>query len=151
MTEKGRITHAVVEFITSVQWHDFPVEAVDLAKRCLIDGLAVMLAGATTRGSAMLREYVRASGGAPEATVFAPDSFRTSAASAALANASSGHAMDWDGYAVVFDSRPRFRPPDASHHASAGSVARLGRTASRFGTVVRCGFPDGFRGGMQNG
>jgi 2-methylcitrate dehydratase PrpD len=96
MTERGRITHAVVEFITSVQWHNFPAEAVDLAKRCLIDGLAVMLAGTTTRGSAMLREYIRASGGAPEATVFASDCFQTSAASAALANASSGHAMDWD-------------------------------------------------------
>jgi 2-methylcitrate dehydratase PrpD len=96
MTEKDRITDAVVEFITNVQWHDFPAEAVDLAKRCVIDGMGVMLAGATTHGSAVLREYIRASGGAPEATVFAPDCFQTSAASAALANAASGHAMDWD-------------------------------------------------------
>jgi len=96
MTEKSQITQAVVEFITSVQWHDFPAEAVDLAKRCLIDGMGVMLAGATTHGSAVLREYIRASGGFPEATVFAPDCFQTGAASAALANAASGHAMDWD-------------------------------------------------------
>src|SRR5690242_21168186 len=58
--------------------------------------MGVMLAGATTHGSAVLREYIRASGGAPEATVFAPDCFQTSAAAAALANAASGHAMDYD-------------------------------------------------------
>jgi 2-methylcitrate dehydratase PrpD len=139
MTERGRITHAVVEFITSVQWHNFPAEAVDLAKRCLIDGLAVMLAGTTTRGSAMLREYIRASGGAPEATVFASDCFQTCAASAALANASSGHAMDWDDTQLsstpdrIFTllTHPTMPPLAAAlalgepHHVSGASFFRL--------------------------
>jgi 2-methylcitrate dehydratase PrpD len=86
----------VVEFITGTQWSDLPSEAVTLGKRCLIDGLGVMLAGATTRGSGIVRDYIRAGGARDEATVFAPEPFRCSAAAAALANGASGHAMDFD-------------------------------------------------------
>jgi 2-methylcitrate dehydratase MmgE/PrpD-like protein len=149
MTEKGRITHAVVEFITSVPWHDFPAEAVDLAQRCLIDGMGVMLAGTTIRGSAVLREYIRASGGAPEATVFASDSKR--ALRPRRLPMPPGHAMDWNDTQLsstpdrVFGllTHPTMPPLAAS--------LALSERHQRFGSVVRCGFPDGFRGGMQNG
>src|SRR5207249_1388469 len=71
-------------------------EAVALARRCVIDGLGVMLAGSTTSASAILREYTRAGDARAEATVFAPEPFRTGAPSAALLNGSSGHDHDWD-------------------------------------------------------
>ena len=96
MTNQARATGAVVDFITQARWPDFPPEAVALAKRCVIDGVGVMLAGSTTRGSGILRDYIRTSDETSEATVFAPEAFRTSAASAALANGASGHAMDFD-------------------------------------------------------
>lgn len=96
MNEQVRATAAVVEFITQVQWRDFPPEAVALAKRCVIDGLGVILAGSTTRGSGILRDYIRANAGGSEATVLGQQVFTTSARSAALANGAAGHAMDWD-------------------------------------------------------
>jgi 2-methylcitrate dehydratase PrpD len=96
MTEPVRATSAVVDFITRTRWRDFPSDAVALAKRCLLDGLGVVLAGSTTRGSAILRDYIRASDASSDATVFAPEAFRGSIAAAALANAASGHAMDFD-------------------------------------------------------
>src|SRR5688500_2104647 len=96
MTEPVRATRAVVEFVTRTRWADFPADAVALAKRCLIDGLGVVLAGSTTRGSAILRDYIRTSAESSDATVFGPDPFRGSTAAAALANAASGHAMDFD-------------------------------------------------------
>ena len=96
MNESVRATGAVVEFVTEARWRDFPSDAVALAKRCVIDGLGVMLAGSTTPGSAILRDYIRANGGSPEATVLAAEAFRTVARSAALANGASGHAMDFD-------------------------------------------------------
>ena len=89
-------TGAVLDFIGRARWPEFPSEAVALAKRCVIDGLGVMLAGSTTRASAILREYTRASDGRADATAFAPEPFRTGAASAALLNGTSGHALDWD-------------------------------------------------------
>jgi 2-methylcitrate dehydratase PrpD len=95
-TTAVRTTSAVVEFISNTRWSDFPPDAVALAKRCLIDGLGVVLAGSTTRGSALLRDYIRTSEGASDATVFAPETFRCGVAAAALANGASGHAMDFD-------------------------------------------------------
>ena len=89
-------TAAVVEFITRTRWSDFPPAAVTLAKRCVIDGLGVVLSGSTTPGSALLRDYIRTSVGVSEATAFAPEAFRCGVAAAALANGASGHAMDFD-------------------------------------------------------
>jgi 2-methylcitrate dehydratase PrpD len=96
MTEHVSATRAVVDYIARTRWPEFPSDAVALAKRCVIDGLGVMLAGSTTAASSIVREYTRAGDGRAEATVFAPEPFRTGAASAALLNGTSGHALDWD-------------------------------------------------------
>jgi 2-methylcitrate dehydratase PrpD len=96
MTEQVRATGAVVEFISRTRWPEFPSDAVALARRCVIDGLGVMLAGSTSAASGILREYTRGRETSTEATAFAPEPFRTGAASAALLNGASGHALDWD-------------------------------------------------------
>src|SRR5438034_7824106 len=96
MINDMRATGAVLDFIARARWPAFPSEAVALARRCVIDGLGVMLAGSTTRADAILREYTRAGDARAEATAFAPEPFRTGAASAALLNGTSGHALDWD-------------------------------------------------------
>src|SRR5687767_16039465 len=96
MTKHVRATSAVVDFITQARWPDFPSDAIALAKRCVIDGVGVTLAGSTTRGSGILREYIRTKDETSDATVFALEAFRTSVSSAALANGASGHAMDFD-------------------------------------------------------
>jgi len=96
MTEPVRATAACVDFIANVGWSSVSPDAATLAKRCVIDGLGVVLAGSTTQGSTILRDHVRRSDGAAEATVFGPEVFRTSAGAAGLLNGASGHAMDWD-------------------------------------------------------
>jgi len=96
LSEEIRATGAVVDFITRARWRDFPAEAVGLAKRCVIDGLGVMLAGSTSQGASILRQYVHAGEKTPEATSLGPAPFRTSASSAALLNGTSGHALDFD-------------------------------------------------------
>ena len=96
VTDDARATGAVVDFIAGARWPEFPSDAVSLAKRCVIDGLGVMLAGSATAASAILREYTRAGDGRADASVFAPEPFRTGAAAAALLNGTSGHALDWD-------------------------------------------------------
>jgi 2-methylcitrate dehydratase PrpD len=99
MTEHVRATGstgAVVDYISRTRWPEFPADAVALGKRCVIDGLGVMLAGSTTAASAILREYTRAGDTRADATAFSPEPFCTGAASAALLNGTSGHALDWD-------------------------------------------------------
>ncbi len=101
MTEQTRATAAVVDFITNARLQDFPAEAIALGKRCIIDGLGVVLAGSTTAGSKIIHEYVKGELGTRNAdqgtsTILATEPFRASASFAAFANGASGHAMDWD-------------------------------------------------------
>jgi 2-methylcitrate dehydratase PrpD len=96
MTDQVRATGAVVDFIERARWDTFPAEAVAIAKRCIIDGLGVMLAGSTQDAGNILREYLRGTDAQSDATAFGPVAFRTGAASAALLNGTSGHALDWD-------------------------------------------------------
>src|SRR3712207_3176621 len=96
MADQSRATGAVVDFITRARYDQFPREALDSGKRCIIDGLGVMLAGSTQDAGTILRDYVRGSDARAEATAFAPEAFKTGAASAALLNGTSGHALDWD-------------------------------------------------------
>ncbi|HYS24651.1 MAG TPA: MmgE/PrpD family protein [Vicinamibacterales bacterium] len=91
-----RATAAVVDFIASASFADIPSDALTIGRRCIADGVAVMLAGSTTAASDILRAQVREDGSRAEATIVGHDSFRTRAASAALVNATSGHAHDYD-------------------------------------------------------
>jgi 2-methylcitrate dehydratase PrpD len=89
-------TAALVDFIGHVGFDRMPDKAVVEAKRCLIDGFGVILAGATVHGSAIVREHVKASASRAESTLLGPERMSATAAQAALANAASGHAMDYD-------------------------------------------------------
>ena len=89
-------TAAVVDFVSRARLADFPEEALTIAKRCIIDGLAVMLAGSTQPAGRIVRDYASAADGRQDATAFGPAPFRTSPAFAALVNGTSGHALDWD-------------------------------------------------------
>jgi 2-methylcitrate dehydratase PrpD len=89
-------TAAVTAFIVDVRLSAMPADAIAQGKRCLVDGIGVVLAGSTMRGSVLIREYVRSVSEKREATAVGADGFMTSAAHAALINAGSGHAMDYD-------------------------------------------------------
>ena len=68
-----------------------------IGKRCIIDGLGVMLAGSTQdAGRYPARVRARRPTRAPRPRRSVPTPFRTGAASAALLNGTSGHALDWD-------------------------------------------------------
>ena len=94
--EMTTATSAVVNFIASTSFADIPSDALAIGRRCIADGIAVMLAGSTTQASDILRAQVRDDGSRAEATTIGRDSFQTRAASAALVNATSGHAHDYD-------------------------------------------------------
>ena len=96
VSDQQRATSAVIDFIDRTRWPDFPLEAVRIAKRCVLDGLGVMLAGSTQDAGRILRGHVQTMDAKPEATAFGPEPFRSGVSSAALLNGTSGHALDWD-------------------------------------------------------
>jgi len=89
-------TPAVVDFIEQARFDDFPEEAVRIAKHCIIDGLGVMLAGATQTAGKIVRDLAADAGTKAEATIFGRAPIKSSVSYAALANGTSGHALDWD-------------------------------------------------------
>jgi 2-methylcitrate dehydratase PrpD len=89
-------TDALTGFITTASLATIPPGVVAQAKRCLVDGFGVILAGSTVKGSEIVRDYVRSVSDRKEATAVGAGTLMTSAAHAALLNAASGHAMDYD-------------------------------------------------------
>jgi 2-methylcitrate dehydratase PrpD len=89
-------TDALTAFITKTTLASMPADVVAQGKRCLVDGFGVVLAGSTVKGSSIVRDYVRTLNAKKEATSVGAGGLMTSAAHAALVNAASGHAMDYD-------------------------------------------------------
>ena len=96
MVEKtDGLTQEVAAFIVRTTYQDLPSESIRLAKRCLIDGTGVTLAGSTEPVSVIMREYLESTGGKTESAVLG-SKLRVPAPAAALANGISGHAQDFD-------------------------------------------------------
>ena len=89
------VTAEIVTFVARTKFNDVPEEVLRLAKGFVLDGLGVILAGTTERGSKILHAYVRQMGGKQECTILGTG-FKAPAPKAALSNGVSGHAMDYD-------------------------------------------------------
>jgi len=90
-----RATDHLAEFVTKSRWEDCPAEAVDIARRAILDCLGVMLAGSIEPAARIVAEVARAEGGSPLATVVGTP-LRTGTVWAALANGTAAHALDFD-------------------------------------------------------
>ena len=91
------ITEQFIDALRAVSFADLPREAVEMCKHVTLDGLAVMLAGATEPLGVgrISTAYVKEMGGAPQASVIA-GGFKTSIANAAYASGTMAHALDFD-------------------------------------------------------
>ncbi len=91
------ITGQLIDKVLAVKYDALPAAAIDMAKACTLDGIAVMLAGATEPLGLgrIVTQYVKETGGNPQATVIA-GGFKTSMVNAAYANGTMAHALDFD-------------------------------------------------------
>ena len=89
-------TAAVTDFILDTTIEDLPPALLDEGRRCVTDGVGVMLAGSTDACSRIVQEQIGAQGGNPEATILGPAGLRAPASLAARANGTAGHALDFD-------------------------------------------------------
>ncbi len=95
MTGRG-LTESAAAFAVGLRFGDLPAEAVRIAKRCILDGLAVQIGGSEQSAIGVLDRYVRSIGGAGQSRVIGNAQLRLPAHLAALWNGVAGHAMDWD-------------------------------------------------------
>ena len=90
------LTAAAAQFAAELSFDDLDAEVLQLSKRCLIDGLGVMLAGSEQPGMAPLESFIQAEGGAAQSRLLGLGGRRAAATRAALWAGTAGHAMDWD-------------------------------------------------------
>ncbi|NNC00663.1 MmgE/PrpD family protein, partial [Corallococcus exiguus] len=95
------LTSDASAFSSSLKYEDIPPEALRIAKRCIIDGLGVMLAGTEQHALTIAATYLKTTGGAPVARVVGHADLRVSAQQAAFWNGLAGHVMDWDDTQVA--------------------------------------------------
>ena len=132
MTTTKTATGAVVDFIRRARLADFPAEAVTIGKRCIIDGLGVMLAGLDAgRRRASCASYVRGQRTrAPTRRCSAP---RAVPDRRRVGRARQRHERPRAGlrrHAALDERRPHLRPADASDDAAAGGGARASASGS---------------------
>ena len=100
INKNSNVTSEMTRFIDETTYADLPVDVIDLAKRCILDGLAVMLAGSTEVAPSILRKVAGQIGGVKEARTVGGDSIAVPVHLAAQINGMSGHALDWDDTAL---------------------------------------------------
>jgi 2-methylcitrate dehydratase PrpD len=88
-------TAQVAEFVAKSRWENFPLQAVEQAKRAILDSVGVMLAGSVEPPARIIQKVAEAEGSAPLATLLGTR-IRTGGVWAALANGTAGHALDFD-------------------------------------------------------
>lgn len=94
------LTREVAAFVTQTRYSDLPADVVQMAKRCMVDGIGVMLAGSREPCAQIARRHAESFGGNSEARTWGEGSLGLPAPLAALANGIAGHALDWDDTAL---------------------------------------------------
>jgi len=89
------ISEKLAAMIKKLALKDIPQQVRETARSSIIDGLGVALAGAAEPASRHISAYVQSMQGIPECTIIA-GSHRAPAAEAALVNATTAHALDFD-------------------------------------------------------
>src|SRR5262245_34705720 len=88
-------TEAVARWIVDTRYSDIPDGAKRATAVASFDAMGCMLAGSVQPLGKIMSDYVTDLGGSPQATVVGSGQ-RTSAANAAFANGTFGHALDYD-------------------------------------------------------
>ena len=88
-------TERIAQFVSNLTLDDVPGRAREIAKGGIVDALGAAVAGTQTEAARIVTRWTRALGGTPSAGVIG-GAFKTSAATAACANGTIGHALDFD-------------------------------------------------------
>ena len=95
MTERS-LTMAAAEFAANLKYEDIPADALHIGRRCILDGLAVMIGGTEQPALEVLDKYINKVGGTGDSRLVGNAGKKVPAHLAAMWNGLAGHAMDWD-------------------------------------------------------
>jgi 2-methylcitrate dehydratase PrpD len=99
------ITRALCEFVEALTYDAIPAEALTVARRCILDGLGLFVAGSDEEGVVCLAELAASQGGRADALLVGRGGTKVPATLAARVLGTAGHAHDWDDTQVSHDPR----------------------------------------------
>ncbi len=94
--EHTKVTQEAADFARNLSFDALPAEAVRIGKRCVLDGLGLILAGSYEKCTQIVTRFSSGVSQSRGATVLGKNPITVAAPFAALANGTAGHAMDWD-------------------------------------------------------
>lgn len=99
------VTAALRSFAEAATFEDFPQEALTIARRCILDGLGLFIAGSDEESVVALADEAEAIGGRGDALLLGRGTLKVPAPAAARVLGTAGHAHDWDDTQVSKDPR----------------------------------------------
>ena len=75
MSSQTRITTEIADWSTALSFDKVPSEARRIAKRCILDGLGLIIVGARQECARIVREHCLESGGSEQATILGEKQF----------------------------------------------------------------------------
>jgi 2-methylcitrate dehydratase PrpD len=90
------LTKDAVDFAVGLTFDAIPDDALKIVRRCVLDGLAVMIGGSEQPALEVMARYIDRVGGNPDARLLGNANKKVPAHLAALWYGLAGHAMDWD-------------------------------------------------------
>lgn len=124
------LTATLCQAIVRTTFESLPTQVVEVAKRVILDGLAVAVAGALEEGPRIAAAHVQSLGGTPVSTVIG-HGFKTSPVAAAYVNGISMHVLDYE---------PMWSPPTHATSPTLPVVLALAETESVPGREVITAF-----------
>ena len=120
------VTEEFCRSLRDIEYAALPAEAVRAARRVMLDGIAVAVAGTREQAPHILADHLRELGGAEQATAI-NFGFRTSAVNAAYLNGASMHVLDYE---------PMWDPPNHATSTTLPAVLALGETTGASGAEM---------------
>lgn len=127
---KKTVTKDLCQTIVQLSFDALPSPVVAVAKRIILDGVAVAVAGAREDGSRIVAEHQQSLGGTPTSTVIG-HGFQTSPVSAAYVNGVSMHVLDYE---------PMWSPPTHATSPTLPTVLALAEMEKASGRDVITAF-----------
>jgi 2-methylcitrate dehydratase PrpD len=104
-TKAADLTRALAAQASALSYQDLPNGAREIARQCILDYLAVAIAGAGDPLVRILLDEMKEAGGSPRASVIGHHT-RLPALSAALVNGAAAHALDYDDVNIAMPGHP---------------------------------------------
>ncbi|MGE0820890.1 MAG: MmgE/PrpD family protein [Candidatus Binatia bacterium] len=127
------ITDELCHAITQITFDTLPLQVVAVAKRIILDGIAVAVAGSTEAGPRIVAEHVQSQGAKEIATVLGLG-FKTSPVSAAYVNGIAMHVLDYE---------PMWSPPTHATSPTLPAILALAESHDIAGHEVITAFVKG--------